>query len=476
MEPEPAAAGGARDEGASDATQPEQAAALDRHRRMQAVHGRLGGSIKGSIGQNRFLVRAARRRPRARDRAPQVRARGKEARCRYKPCGRPGKVIEEDEVRVALLRPTSAAPALPRGSDAAAAGDGEPPSAHGKPKWHHADCFFLALRTLARRSKTVEGRAGFNVRACDRFDASSSAVLRELDESHRFVQKSAESTSMRPCSSVLKCGGDPRNQRLDTTQVEGPEDLEDLESLAPELRARVLWLLDGHLDWLRRRAAGTFPPGPAPRGGRAPGGAARRAVDALDLAGAPVAAFARLLSPTRPSGDLRAPPPPAGRADGDGGSPAGDGGSPARSWSSGEDADVAAAIALSGMVDRPGERPDPNLYRTLSDHSLAAEAPPGPPAARGPAARAAAGGLERPPSDHSLDLLAVPGLAADRRSRSREDLARGALYLPRSPVAATAPLFRSRSDESLLARLSRYDTPPPDDDDDDDDDGPGLPL
>ena len=123
------------------------------------------------------------------------------------------------------------------------------------------------------------------------------------------------------------------------------------------------------------------------------------------------------------------------------------------------------------MVDRPGERPDPNLYRTLSDHSLAAV-----PAAPGRAARAAAGGLERPPSDHSLDLLAVPGLAADRRSRSREDLARGALYLPRSPVAATAPLFRSRSDESLLARLSRYDTPPPDDDDDDDDDGPGLPL
>ena len=35
----------------------------------------------------------------------------------------------------------------------------------------------------------------FNVRVCDRFDASSSAVLRELDESDRFVQKSAESTS-----------------------------------------------------------------------------------------------------------------------------------------------------------------------------------------------------------------------------------------------------------------------------------------
>ena len=36
----------------------------------------------------------------------------------------------------------------------------------------------------------------FNVRACDRFDATLSAVLRELDESNRFVQKSAESTSI----------------------------------------------------------------------------------------------------------------------------------------------------------------------------------------------------------------------------------------------------------------------------------------
>ena len=36
----------------------------------------------------------------------------------------------------------------------------------------------------------------FNVRLCDSFDASSSAVLRELDESNRFVQKSAESTSI----------------------------------------------------------------------------------------------------------------------------------------------------------------------------------------------------------------------------------------------------------------------------------------
>ena len=36
----------------------------------------------------------------------------------------------------------------------------------------------------------------FNVRICDSFDASSSAVLRELDESTRFIQKSAKSTSM----------------------------------------------------------------------------------------------------------------------------------------------------------------------------------------------------------------------------------------------------------------------------------------
>ena len=36
----------------------------------------------------------------------------------------------------------------------------------------------------------------FNVRVCDLFDASSSAVLRKLDESNRFVQKSAESTSI----------------------------------------------------------------------------------------------------------------------------------------------------------------------------------------------------------------------------------------------------------------------------------------
>ena len=34
----------------------------------------------------------------------------------------------------------------------------------------------------------------FNVRVCDRFDARPSSMLRELDESNRFVQRSAEST------------------------------------------------------------------------------------------------------------------------------------------------------------------------------------------------------------------------------------------------------------------------------------------
>ena len=36
----------------------------------------------------------------------------------------------------------------------------------------------------------------FNVSVCDGFEAISSALLRELDESNRFVQKSAESTSI----------------------------------------------------------------------------------------------------------------------------------------------------------------------------------------------------------------------------------------------------------------------------------------
>ena len=38
----------------------------------------------------------------------------------------------------------------------------------------------------------------FNVRVIERFGPDSSAALQELDESNRFVQKSAESTSIWP--------------------------------------------------------------------------------------------------------------------------------------------------------------------------------------------------------------------------------------------------------------------------------------
>jgi hypothetical protein len=62
----------------------------------------------------------------------------------------------------------------------------------------------LGERHVVRHGRAVDAEPAwqpnlqpdFNVRVCDSFDASSSAVLRELDESNRFVQKSAESTSM----------------------------------------------------------------------------------------------------------------------------------------------------------------------------------------------------------------------------------------------------------------------------------------
>ena len=46
-----------------------------------------------------------------------------------------------------------------------------------------------------------------------------SAVLRELDEGHRFVRTRAESTSTRPSSRVLEFGGFPPDQSLDSTQA-----------------------------------------------------------------------------------------------------------------------------------------------------------------------------------------------------------------------------------------------------------------
>ena len=61
--------------------------------------------------------------------------------------------------------------------------------------WHWSPSF------AARNSNL---RPEFDVSACDRFDTSSSAVLRGLDESHRFVQKSAGSTSISSRSRGLK--------------------------------------------------------------------------------------------------------------------------------------------------------------------------------------------------------------------------------------------------------------------------------
>jgi hypothetical protein len=58
----------------------------------------------------------------------------------------------------------------------------------------------------------------FNVSVRDSFDAASSAGLRELDESDRFVQKSAESTPMWPSWRMLKFGQDRPNRWLNTAQ------------------------------------------------------------------------------------------------------------------------------------------------------------------------------------------------------------------------------------------------------------------
>ena len=55
--------------------------------------------------------------------------------------------------------------------------------------FHGFTCFTVWIPNL---------QPDFNVSVFDGFDARLSAVLRELHESNRFVQKSAESTSIRP--------------------------------------------------------------------------------------------------------------------------------------------------------------------------------------------------------------------------------------------------------------------------------------
>ena len=56
---------------------------------------------------------------------------------------------------------------------------------------------------------TRAARPDCTVSFFDSFDARPSAALRELDESHRFVQESAESTSIRPSSRVRSGRPDP---------------------------------------------------------------------------------------------------------------------------------------------------------------------------------------------------------------------------------------------------------------------------
>ena len=79
----------------------------------------------------------------------------------------------------AALEALAAEPATRAGLGAATA-EGETP-AH------------LAARAAVCKSNL---QPDFNVRVCECFDTSTSAVLRELAESNRFVQKSAESTSI----------------------------------------------------------------------------------------------------------------------------------------------------------------------------------------------------------------------------------------------------------------------------------------
>ena len=74
----------------------------------------------------------------------------------------------------------------------------------------------IAPRRAARNSNL---RPDFNVRAIERFGPDAFALLRELDESDRFVQKSAESTSMWPSERMSKFGRDVPAHRLISAQA-----------------------------------------------------------------------------------------------------------------------------------------------------------------------------------------------------------------------------------------------------------------
>ena len=91
------------------------------------------------------------------------------------------------------------------------AGEHAQEKAKGRELAEKKDALNADLATMREKAAVLEARLAettseaawksnlqpdFNVSVFECFDTSSSAVLRELDESDRFVQKSAESTSM----------------------------------------------------------------------------------------------------------------------------------------------------------------------------------------------------------------------------------------------------------------------------------------
>ena len=148
---------------------------------------------------------------------------------------------------------------------------------------------------------------------CERYAtvSTASAALRDLDESHRFVQTSAESTSTRPSERILKFGRDHPNQRLHSAQAllerrgagvaRSGVDAHDVVNAASDAPAlAVVFALtrfacrrdeagrggaardvtrEAALEWARNDA----PAGDAPRGA-APAGDAPAAMPLLDIA------------------------------------------------------------------------------------------------------------------------------------------------------------------------------------------------
>jgi len=157
-----------------------------RARRAQGLRVMLGRSSLGPPStRGRFLRNAraeARRSPRRRGRAPRARA---DVRVRGDAAPRGGARARRRR-RLRRREPRDAGLPRPRRR---------------------------ALRGVAGRRADADPFYPTSTRAyANGFDARLAAVLRALDERHRFVPKSAESTSTRP--RVPKFGGDRPNRRL----------------------------------------------------------------------------------------------------------------------------------------------------------------------------------------------------------------------------------------------------------------------